>query len=270
MPYLKKSVLRPEGNPGRGITPLDRLTLIDVEDIAYFPSPNDKGVLIEEDIILKPGKYGIDLYLTPGTAKLSSPAEGETDQVGFTPQIEGNHPGNKLEVREFKVNNINTKFIAIMSYCNGQDADLLGTPCNPLKMVPNYTGDKDGNTNAFTFSQINKGEDIFIYRGAIPKEEPVAKLDSGVTKIDYIASGLYQLSDGAGTIAQAVGGSDGALITLVGAYGENPPSVTGGETILLRDGKPFIASGGSQLTLRAFRAGDGKVVWVEQSRYEAS
>lgn len=267
--YIKQSVYRPQGNPGRGITPMDALHLIDVNDIAFMPKPDDKGVLIVDDIKLKPGKYAISLYFTPGTVKVTSPADGETDQVGFTPQIEGNHPGNKLEVREFKANNINTKFIAILSYCNGEDADLIGTLCNPVKMVPSYTGDKDANTNAFTFQQINKGDDIFCYRGTIPTEEPVAKLDSGATKVDYVANGQYQLSDGTGTINLIEGGADGDVVTILGAYGEQPPSVTAGETILLRDGKPFVASGGSQITFRAYSAGDGKIVWVEQSRYEA-
>ena len=249
---------------------MDMLTLIDINDIDYMPKPDSKGVLILDDIILKRGKYAINLYFTPGTVKVTSPADGDTDQVGFTPQIEGNHPGNKLEVREFKVNNINTKFIAILSYCSGEDADLVGTICNPVRMVPSYTGDKDANTNAFTFSQINKGDDIFIYRGTIPMEEPVAKLETGITKVDFISNGQYQLADGQASVSQIAGGENGAVVTLVGAFGENAPSVVPGEGILLRDGKPFVASGGSQITLRAYDAGDGKIVWVEQSRYEAA
>ncbi len=268
--YIKQSVYRPAGNPGRGITPLDRLTLIDVEDIAYMPPPDGKGVLIVDDIILKPGKYAIELYMTPGTIEVTSPADGETDQIGFTPSIKFNHPGNKLAVREFKINNINTKFIAIVSYCSGEDSDLIGTLCNPVRMVPSYTGNKDGNTNEFTFSQINKGDDIFLYRGTIPMEEPVTKIEGGTTKVVYISNGQYQLSGGNATIAEIDGGVDGAVITLVGTSSETVPSVTGGETILLRDGKAFVASGGSQITLRAFNAGDGKIVWVEQSRYNAA
>ncbi|MBD5387310.1 hypothetical protein HDR70_05435 [bacterium] len=95
MPYLKKSVYRAPGNPGRGITPLDRLRLIDVEDIAYMPSADDKGVVLEGDIILKPNRYAIDLYMTPGTIEITDPADGDTDQVGFTPSVKFNHPGNK-------------------------------------------------------------------------------------------------------------------------------------------------------------------------------
>lgn len=39
MPYLKKSVPRADGNPGTGIQPRDQLTLIDIDDIAFMPTP---------------------------------------------------------------------------------------------------------------------------------------------------------------------------------------------------------------------------------------
>lgn len=270
MPYLKKSVYRAPGNPGRGITPLDRLRLIDVEDIAYMPLADDKGVVLEGDIILKPNRYAIDIYMTPGTIEITDPADGDTDQVGFTPSVKFNHPGNKQEVREFKVNNINTKFIVIVNYCSGEASDLIGTLCNPVRMTPSYTGNKDGNTNEFTFTQINKGEGIFIYRGTIPGEEPVAKLEAGVTKVEFISDGQYQLSDGKASITEIEGGVDGAVVTLVGAFGVDAPSVVASDTILTRYGRPFVATGGSQITFRAYSSGEGKVVWVEQSRFEAS
>ena len=270
MPYISQSVYRPAGNPGRGIFPRDLLTLINGDDIAYMPFPDDKGVVIIDDIIMKPGKYGINLYMTPGTIKVTSAAEGETDQVGFTPSVEFGHPGNKQAIRELKTNHINTKFIVIVRYCNGDDSDLIGTLCNPVKMVPSYAGDKDSSVNTFTFSQISKGDDVFIYRGAIPMEEKVAVLESGATEIEFISEGQYQLSNGTAVVSSITGGTDGALLTIVGAYGEQSPSVTSGEKIILKGGKAFVASGGSQITLKAFNAGGNKMLWIEQSRYEAA
>lgn len=270
MPYIKQSVYRPKGNPGRGINPLDSLTLIDVDDIAYMPSPDDRGVMIEDDIILKPGKYAIALYMTPGTIEVTSPAEGETDQIGFTPSVKFNHPGNKRDIREFKINNINTKFIVIVNYCSGEESDLIGTICNPVKMVPSYTGNKDGNTNEFTMSQINKGDDIFMYAGTVPLEEPVAVVPAEAKNVDYVSNGQYQLSAGTASINAISAAPDGAVITLLGASGAKVPSVVSGESILLKGGKPFVATEGSQLTLRAISAGANKTVWVEQSRHEMS
>lgn len=169
--YVKTSVPRPVGNPGNGINPKDVLTLIDIDDLVYFPPRDGAGVVLEGDIVVKPSAYSTDLYLTPGTVELSSNGEGETDAKGFTPSVKGKHPGNKQEVREFKTNWLGRHCIAILQYCNGQDPDILGSPCNPLEMSVNYTGNKDGNASEFTFTQISKGDDIGIYKGTIPRRE---------------------------------------------------------------------------------------------------
>ena len=79
--YIKQSVPRAAGNPGIGINTRDALTLIDVDDIAFMPPRDDKGVLIAEDIILKAGRYGYTIYMTPGTVEVTSAAEGETRSV---------------------------------------------------------------------------------------------------------------------------------------------------------------------------------------------
>ena len=79
MTYVKASVRRPAGNPGNGIQPKDQLVIYDVDDILSFPPRNDAGVVIEEDIVMKAGRYAIGIYLTPGTAEISSNSDGETD-----------------------------------------------------------------------------------------------------------------------------------------------------------------------------------------------
>ena len=84
MTYVKASVRRPAGNPGNGIQPKDQLVIYDVDDILYFPPRNEAGVVIEEDIVMKAGRYAIGIYLTPGTAEISSNSDGETDAEGYT------------------------------------------------------------------------------------------------------------------------------------------------------------------------------------------
>ena len=87
--YVKTSVPRPVGNPGNGINPKDVLTLIDIDDLVYFPPRDGAGVVLEGNIAVKPSAYSTDLYLTPGTVELSSNGEGETDAKGFTPSVKG-------------------------------------------------------------------------------------------------------------------------------------------------------------------------------------
>ena len=83
MTYVKASVRRPAGNPGNGIQPKDQLVIYDVDDILSFPQRNDAGVVIEDDIVMKAGRYAIGIYLTPGTAEISSNSDGETDAEGI-------------------------------------------------------------------------------------------------------------------------------------------------------------------------------------------
>lgn len=270
MTYIKKSVPRAAGNPGTGIRPRDQLSIIDVEDILYMPGPDEKGVVIVDNIIMKPGRYAYTIYMTPGTIEVTSPAEGDTDKIGFTPSIKFEHPGNEREVREFKVNSINRKFIVVVRYCSGKPADLIGTVCNPCKLTPSYTGNNEGNTNEMTFAQISKGDDIFIYQGTLTLEEPVTTVETGATSVQFLAEGQYQLSSGAASIDEVTGGTHDAVITLMGASGAAPTVTSTPGKILLRGGKVFTASEGSQLTLRAFDAGDGSVIWIEQSRYIAA
>ena len=262
--YVKKSIPRASGNPGLAINPRDQLILIDVEDIAYMPSPDDKGVVIEEDIIMKQGRYGIGIYMTPGTVSATSAAEGDTDKVGFTPQVVFDHPGNDQNVREFKTNYIGRKVIAIIRYCSGKPADLIGSLCNPCTVTPSYTGDSEGNTNNFTVAQATKGDDMYIYKGTVPLEEPVAVVDSAT--VNFVSEGQYQLQ-GTTEVTKIEGGSHGVVITLLGTKGDGP-SIPASDTILLKGGKTFVGSDGAQLTLRAFDKGDNALVWIEQSRYE--
>lgn len=282
MPYIKQSVKRAPGNPGIGIHTRDALTLIDVEDVQFFPSRDDKGVVIADDIILKKGCYGYTIYMTPGTVEVTSAADGDTDQVGFTPQVKFNHPGNEQPVREFKANSLNRKFIIIVRYCRDKATDVIGDLCNPCKMTPSYTGNKDGNTNEFTFQQIDKGDDIGIYLGTVPEEEPVAVLSADDTDLDFVGDGQYLIKGGtnASDLTTINGGSEGAVITLVGNApfdGNDRPtdskvrkvtSTTDGN-ILLKKGEAFVAIDGSQLTLRWFAKSTDSGIWIEQSRYVA-
>lgn len=216
---------------------------------------------------MKPGRYGIELYMTPGTVEVTSAADGETDQIGFTPAINFNHPGNNQEVREFKANHINTKFIAVVRYCSGKDSDLIGSLCNPRRLTPSYTGNQDSNVNAFTLTQISKGDDIKIYKGTLPLESPVAAIAAASTTVAVTSDGRYQLQSGEAAINSITGGADGSVITLVGTTGVAPTVANTDGKILLRGGKAWSGVDGALLTLKAFDNGKANLLWIEQSRY---
>lgn len=121
-----------------------------------------------------------------------------------------------------------------------------------------------------TFTQISKGSDIFIYKGTVTLEEPVSVVDGEAKAVVFVSEGQYQLSPGTAVVDAIEGGTHDAVITLLGAAGNSPTvSATPGK-ILLKGGKAFSATEGSQLTLRAFDSGDGGLMWIEQSRYAAA
>lgn len=269
MAYVKRSVKRPDGNPGKGIAPRNMISIIDVDDILTFPSRDAAGVVIDDDIVLKAGCYSTDIYLTPGSMEVTSNTDGDPDAMGFTPTISGTHPGNKQEIREFKTNWLGRKCIIIVSYCDGQPKDLFGSPCNPMQMGVNYTGNADANSSEFNFEQISKGDDIAIYNGTVPSEEPVATVDAGATAITYAGEGQYQLTAGAAEIASVTGGSHGAVITLLGVDSGVAPTIASGGQFLLKGGETFTASAGSQITFKAFLSAADTLTWIEQSRVQS-
>ena len=208
--------------------------------------------------------------MTPGTIEISNAAEGDTDKIGFTPSIKFEHPGNEQAVREFITNSINRKFIIIIRYCSGKPSDLIGTLCNPCKLTTTYTGNNEGSANEMTFAQISKGDGIFIYRGTVTLEEPVTTVESGSKVVTFVSEGQYQLSPGQAVIDEISGGAHDAVITLMGVAGTSPSISPSEGKILLRGGKTFTATEGSQITFRAFDTGDGGILWIEQSRYVAA
>lgn len=268
MTYIKKSVPRAEGSPGLGIQPRDSVSIIDVDDIAYMPDPDSKGVVIVDNIVMKPGRYAYGVYMTPGTVELTAAAEGDPDKIGFKPGLKFSHPGNTQEVREFRVNHVNRKVIVIVSYGNGKPSDLIGSPTNPCTVVPSYTGNNDGSATEFTVAQISKGDDIKIYKGTVPMEEPVATVATGATAVAVSKEGQYQLTAGEASIAELTGGVDGMVVTLLGCAGVSPVVPNTAGKVLLRGAKSWIATDGGQLTLRAFSQGES-LVWIEQSRHAA-
>ena len=171
--YVKANVAKPEGMPGRGITPKDQIFVIDVDDIDTFPVRDAAGVVIAEDIVMKENKVAVGVYLTPGSATLQSNSEGDPDAEGFRPSVKFSHPGNKQEVREFKANWLGKNCVVVIRYCNGDNSDIIGSPCNPAKMAVEYTGNNEANANSFTFQQVSKGDDIGIYKGALTTSEGV-------------------------------------------------------------------------------------------------
>ena len=261
---FNKDINRAPGNPGLDYQPKEFTALIDIEDIEVFPQPDENGVVITDNIILREGAYAFGIYMTPGTAEATATVEGDTDKAGFKPALKFSHPGSGQEVREFKVGCINKRYIALQQQCDSGRVDLIGTPCNPCKITPSYTGNSDGSGTEFTIEQISKGNDAFIYRGTIPFEAPVAVIEDN--EVIYIKDGIYASTGDNTEVTSISGGKDGSVITLTATTGRL--TVKNDAKLLLRGGADYTVTGRAQITLKAFDNGKDKLIWIEQSRYE--
>ena len=166
------SIPKPDSTAGLGIKNKDEITFISFRDIDFnsFPPRGADGITISNDIApaLKTGAKPFSVYCTKGTVEITSNSEGENDQKGFVQQIVFNHPGSSAEIREFKAKALNDEFIQLVKHCDTGLVDMLGEPCDGMTMQVNYTGNKDGQTSAFTFVK-SKGREIAIYTGAMPE-----------------------------------------------------------------------------------------------------
>lgn len=268
MTYVKVNVNKPGANAGTGIKPKAAITFIDVEDISSFPSRDENGVLIESPIVLNSGAYSITVYATQDSIELASNSDGDTDNEGFTPSLKFKHPGNKQEIREFKAGWLGRQCIVLVDYCNGEAMDLIGSPCNPVKLAMSYTGNKDANSNEFTCTQMMRGLDIAMYSGNAPASEPAAVVSAGATTIPLAGAGSYQLTGDAtsASITAASGASDGLVFTLLGVTSGTAPSIAASTTFLLKSGVTWNATTGKQITFKAFKSGASSYVYIEQSR----
>lgn len=269
MSYVKASVPKPSGKaPGVGIKASADITFFEKDDILTMPQADDKGVVITENIVMKPNKYGITIYGTQDTIEFDSKSEGDTDNEGIIPSFKFKHPGNKQAIREFKANWVGKQVVAVIKYCDGSGKDLFGTICNPMKIGVTMTANKDATSNEFTVTQLTKGDDIFIYEGTLPLEAPVAVIDAAATELDLVGEGQYQLTghSAAVTIATVTGASHGLVFTLLGANSGTAPNVAASSTFILKDGTTWTGSAGAEITFKAFKSGSSAYVFFELSR----
>lgn len=264
----KVSIPKPSNNAGLGLKAKPGIAFYETDDILTMPQRDENGVLITGSIVLKPNAYAITVYGTQDTIELDSNSEGDTDNEGFKPSVKFKHPGNKQEIREFKARTLGKSLIAVVDYCDGTPKDLIGDVCNPVKMQVNYKAGKDANSNEFTFQQITKGLDIAMYGGTIALAEPKDVLDAAATEVSLIGEGEYQLTGHTASVAIATvtGAVHGLVFTLLGVTSGTAPTVPASDTFILKDGATWNATGGSQITFKAYKSGASAFVFIEQSR----
>lgn len=271
MSYVKVSVSKPGTNMGVGGNKKDKITLFDFDDVLTFPARDSKGILINDNIIFKPGAYSITLYVTQNTIKSNPKTEGDPDNKGIIQTLTFDHPGDEKEILEFRANWMNRNIGAIIERCSDGRKTLYGNPCAPLQMQFDHTDDKDKNATTFTLASAQKGPDQAIYNGTVTLESVTGTVAADATTIDLAnGPGQYQLTDGtasAAAITDCANATDRMLFTLLGSGGSNPSTIAAAATaFLLRNGATWTAIAGAQITFQAVKDGASSYKFVEISR----
>jgi hypothetical protein len=270
MSYVKASVYKPGDNKGKGGDKKDKLILFDWDDVLTVPARDSKGIVITGNFAFNPGAYMVELYVTPESYKKNAKAEGETDAKGIMQQLDVTHPGDSVDIREFRSYWMNRNVGVIIQKCSDGTKDLLGAPCAPLQMVFDANDDKDKNNSAFTFKSALKGPDIADYQGTLTFDTLTGTVAANATTVDLTnGEGRYQLTTGAAAIATITTCSnavDGMVFTLIGSGGTYPSNITKANDFVLSNGTTWSGIAGAEITFKAFKSDAAAWKFIELSR----
>lgn len=168
MTYNRVSLRQKSGSP----VPVNtRIVLIPYDDIATFPTRTEDQVRITGNIALKAGLTAIAIYASSKSISRPDTQEGEEDEEGFIQTLSFSHPGNYLEIEEFKQKWLGKPFIAITSECgDGKGTLVHGWSCNPIYFALENQRNSEANKSTFNFAQRVRSRFVAgFYEGDIPE-----------------------------------------------------------------------------------------------------
>jgi len=262
--YQKLSVLKPGGiSPGSAAAKDPNVTIVDVEDILFFPPRDSKGIKMLGSFAMKPNARMIQYYATKSKISVPYESDGDEDSINIKQSADTQHPGNKAEIRELIQNWLGRNVIVIFGSCSEPEKEVLGTPCAPLQLKPSKQDNNDGRFHmlkweAFASSQYLPG----LYTGDLVLAAPTVVASVAAVEVTKANGAQYQLPALAVTDAIEVAEIDhdhDQIITLLGGGGAAPatlPSgVAGDVTVILANGTTWVSLSGSVINLQVFKAG---------------
>lgn len=268
--YTNVSVAKPGKNAGTGGDKKDKLVLFDWDDVITTPARDSKGIVITDNFVLKPGAFMITIYGTQDTIKHNAAVEGGPDQEGIIQQVDFDHPGDEIEIREFRSNWVSRNIGCFIQRCSNNRKNQFGTPCAPLKLSWKADDDKDKCVTSFTLKSAQKGPDYADYQGTFTFDTVKGTPAAGAVTVDVAAGeGQYQLTTGVAAAAALTGLTnpvEGGTYTLLGSGGAYPSTIAAAGNWLLKSGTAWTALAGSSITFKAFKDGAASFKFLEVSR----
>ena len=225
------------------------------------------------NIVLKPGAKMHYLYMTPSTQKITDEITGDEDFEAFEKKAEGIHPGNSLDIREFRANSLGVGVVLVFGGgCGDNAGDVVGTPCNPMKLKGNYTNDKDGVKNMLQYEAAQADAmAIGHYTGEITLASNfvAADVDLELTVANGPVQQLPSLDITDAITATSIDLETGTMVSLIGGGGSDPATLSvgtqGAVDVVLINGTQWAALKDAVINLEVVNGGATKYL-VERSR----
>lgn len=274
MSVYRKSVPKPAKAGAGAPSPKNgKITVIYADDILSFPERDAGGVKLVGNIVLKANAIMHSLYMTPTSQKLNDEISGDEDMEAFTKKAEGIHPGKEIDIREFRANALGVGFVVIFGAgCGSNSGDVVGDPCNPVKLKGSYSSDNEGVKNTMLFEAVlPSSEPIGLYEGEITVASNFVAADTALALT--IANGPVQqlpsLATTAAITAASIDLAHGTMVSLIGGGGADPATLTSGTQgsvdVILKDGTVWTALQDAIINLKVIDGG-ATMYLVEQSR----
>lgn len=260
---LKINLTAPTGISAGAGSGKDQVTIVLAEDVAVFPPRDGSGVKMDGNFVMKAGAKMVTLYTTKSKGEAPVTTDGDEDSISIKQMFNTQHPGNRLEVKEFVQNWLGKNVYILHKACQDDFFEVMGTPCAPLQLKPEKTDTNDARFWSLKFEAFAKSAYVpGHYEGELVLGAPAAVVD--VTEIAMFEDNGFQFKLPATATSEDIGvnGMDhkhGAFITLIGGGGVDPSvvsqGVAGAVTFVLKNGTAWTALENAVLQLQVFKAG---------------
>lgn len=273
MSNYRKSVPKPSLGSGTPKPKKGLVTVIYCDDVLTEPVRDANGVKMLGNFVLKAGAKMETIYMTPSTQKFTSEIEGDEDFEGFVKKFEGIHPGDTLDVREFRQNNLGVPVILIFGEGCGEDTGtVLGSVCNPMKLKGNSENSNESRKTTLMYEQsVKEKDEAGFYDGEIllASNFEAADVDLELTKANGPVQQLPALAVTDAITAASIDLDNGTIVSLIGGGGAAPATldvgVQGEVTVILLNGTQWVALNKAVINLEVVKGG-ATTYLVERSR----
>lgn len=263
MTYIKANLTKPSGISAGAGSGKDTVIIIDAEDVLVFPPRDGNKVRMLGNFVFKPNTKMYKIYTTKSKGEAPVESDGDEDSVTIKQMFNTQHPGNKLEAKEFVQNWLGKNVYILHKGCADEFFEVMGTPCAPLQLKPSKTDGNDARFWALKFEAFAKSS--FLpghYEGEVITDTPEAVADPSEFNVDTTVNSQYKLAATSASTLVGIAGidaNDGDFITLIGSGGSTAAvleqSLTGSIHVVLKSGSDWTALDGAVIQFQVFKAG---------------